>query len=227
MLSFTPRWSIKPILTDFQVRTGKYKALVFYPQPSSSRWAVLENAGFVFPRTDLKISQYWDNIKSDVEEKTKKLHGEGGISDKLLLHTIGFYQTENGDYSRVKKNAKYFTVDNPGYNYPLFKTHKLNPDEIEDKPATSIPVQIVCTSRCTFMLESLLKSITVQYCGSEYTHDISHYLEALIEWKQQAIANGINREDLHLIVIDIEALYPSCSRDLVTRALRHAMSKSR
>ena len=77
------------------------------------------------------------------------------------------------------------------------------------------------------MLESLLKPIAIEYYGSEYTRDSSHYLEALIEWKQQAIANGINREDLHLIAIDIEALYPSCSRDLVTRALRHAMSKSR
>ena len=60
------------------------------------------------------IQQALGSIKFDVEEKTKKLHGEGGISDKLLLHTIGFYQTENGDYSRVKKNAKYFTVGNPG-----------------------------------------------------------------------------------------------------------------
>ena len=60
------------------------------------------------------------------------------------------------------KNAEYFTLVNPGYNNPWFKTHKLKPDEVEDKPATSIPVQIVSaisgitTSWCTFMLESLL-----------------------------------------------------------------------
>ena len=63
------------------------------------------------------------------------------------------------------------------------------------------------------MLESLLKPIAIEYYGSEYTRDSSHYLEALIEWKQQGVTNDINQEDLHLIAIDIEALYPSLDHD--------------
>ena len=47
---------MKPVLTDFQVRTGKYKALVFYAQPSGLRRAVLENTILVFPIKDLKLS---------------------------------------------------------------------------------------------------------------------------------------------------------------------------
>ena len=49
-------WSIKPILTNFQVLTRKYKVLAFYAQPPGSHQAVLENSGFVFPGADLKIS---------------------------------------------------------------------------------------------------------------------------------------------------------------------------
>ena len=45
-----------PILTDFQVCTGKYKALVFCAQSSASRQAALENSGFVFSSADLEIS---------------------------------------------------------------------------------------------------------------------------------------------------------------------------
>ena len=40
---------ITPIITDFQVRTGKYKARVF---------KYVGNKGFVFPNTDLKIGYY-------------------------------------------------------------------------------------------------------------------------------------------------------------------------
>ena len=63
MFSLIQQWSIKLIITDFQVHTGKHKALVSYAQPSASPRAILENTGFVFPSTDLKIGYYWDSIR--------------------------------------------------------------------------------------------------------------------------------------------------------------------
>ena len=104
--------------------------------------------------------------KNVMEEKVMQLHTDGGISDKMLLHTIGMYKDSNNNFVRVKKNAKYFTTGKPGYSYPLFKTHKLSQDEIQTIPATNIPVRIVSsisnitTSRCTAMLEALLKPVS-------------------------------------------------------------------
>ena len=46
--------------------------------------------------------------KSMMEDKVKQLHAVGGISDKMLLHTIGMYKDTNNNFVRVKKNAKYF-----------------------------------------------------------------------------------------------------------------------
>ena len=45
-----------PILTDFQVCTGKYKARVFKYSPTRSGGLCAENKGFVFSSTDLEIS---------------------------------------------------------------------------------------------------------------------------------------------------------------------------
>ena len=76
------------------------------------------------------------------------------------------------------------------------------------------------------MLESLLKPISVAYCGNEYTRDSSHYLQSLIAWKQQATSNAIDHNKIHLIAADVQSLYPSCSRDLVKRALQQALLQS-
>ena len=170
--------------------------------------------------------------KNVMEEKVMQLHTDGGISDKMLLHTIGMYKDSNNNFVRVKKNAKYFTTGKPGYSYPLFKTHKLSQDEIQTIPATNIPVRIVSsisnitTSRCTAMLEALLKPVSIKYCGSEFTRDSSHYLESLIEWKQRVLTNEMDPTKIHLIAGDIQSLYPSCTRALVKKSIQQALRQS-
>ena len=173
------------------------------------------------------------SIKLIMEDMVKKLHLAGGISDKMLLHCIGMYRDSvSNNLVRVKKAAKYFTVGKPGYSSLLFKTHKLNQEDISTVAAQDIPVRLVSaisnitTSRCTSMLEFLLKPISIDYCKTEYTRDSSHYLQALIEWKQRAITVGIDPKNIHLIAGDIQSLYPSCKRELVRRALQQALSQS-
>ena len=178
------------------------------------------------------IDKHLQTIKNDMEAKVEKLHLAGGISDELLLHTIGLYTDENGRYCRVKKYAKYFTIGTLGYSYPLFKTHKLNEQMIKETPSPHIPVRIVnavsniTTSRCTAMLEAILKPISILYCGEEYTRDSSHYLEALISWKEKKIATQpleSQYKNLHLIAADVQALYLRCNRSLVRKALQEAL----
>ena len=47
--------SIKPILADFQVCTRKFKALVFYAQPSASCRTVFDTFALYFPVLTLKL----------------------------------------------------------------------------------------------------------------------------------------------------------------------------
>ena len=122
------------------------------------------------------IQEKLTSIKQKMKEMVKKLHSKGGISDKMLLHCIGMYKDINNNLVRVKKNAKYFTVGKPGYSYPLFKTHKLTQEDIQNIQAQNIPVRIVSaisnitTSRCTTMLESLLKPIAIDWRPKHLSH---------------------------------------------------------
>ena len=47
------------------------------------------------------------------------------VTDELLLHAVGAYADEFGDYRSVRKRAKIFGAKRCGYSYPLIKTHKL------------------------------------------------------------------------------------------------------
>ena len=90
------------------------------------------------------VQEKLGSIKLIIEDLVKKLHSAGGISDKMLLHCIGMYRDSgNNNLVRVKKAAKYFTVCKPGYSSLLFKTHKLNQDEISTVAAQDIPVRLV------------------------------------------------------------------------------------
>ena len=154
----------------------------------------------------------------------------------MILHTTGMYPDINGNYTQVKRNAKYFKIGTPGYSYPLFKTHKLTEQMITITPSPEIPVRLVhavssiTTSRCTAMLEAILKPISVSYCGEEYTRDSTHYLESLTSWKEEAASNAIvsnhQNKNIHLIAADVQSLYPSCNRELVKKALQEALSSS-
>ena len=91
----------------------------------------------------------------------------------MLLHFIGMYRDSvNNNLVRVKKAA-------------------VIQEDISTVATQDIPVRLVSaisnitTSRCT----SMLKPISIDYCKTEYTRESSHYLQALIEWKQRAIWN--------------------------------------
>ena len=102
-------------------------------------------------------------------------------------------------------------------------------------PSPEIPVRIVnsvsnvTTSRCTAMLEEMLKPVSIAYCADEYTRDSAHYLESLIKWKEETAANPellSKPGQLHLIAADVQCLYPRCSRALVEKALKEALAHS-
>ena len=63
----------------------------------------------------------------------KKLYTNGDIGKELFYQTTGMIKTASGSIQRISgTQAKYFANKEMGYVYPLLKTHKLNPEDIEN-----------------------------------------------------------------------------------------------
>ena len=82
---------------------------------------------------------------------------KGVISKDLLYHSTGYRVKENCYQKVTGELAKYFACSGPAYAYPLFKTHKLQPDYLLNAQISDIPVRLlqsaghIPTSRCTAM----------------------------------------------------------------------------
>ena len=167
-----------------------------------------------------------------------KFHRQNIIDDKLLLHTTGI-KIKNNKYEHVKgQKAKYFNVKNLAYAYPLFKTHKLNQDELKSTKIENIPVRLlqaagnIAISRFTAFLEYILKPISIEFCKStidEYCRDSKDYLIELENWKNKTvkIRNNTNIDStLFIVAADVQGLYPNINRNLLLQAVEHAMTEN-
>nr|CAB3263302.1 uncharacterized protein LOC108950347 [Phallusia mammillata] len=185
-----------------------------------------------FERMDISqgtIEQHLNDIRLKCECFLKKLHAAGVINEDFLAHTVGI-KFENGIYRHISgPSAKYFSIYNTAYAYPLFKTHKLLQEHLHTIKAIDIPIRLlqaagqITTSRVTAFLEYLLKPVSVNYCKSvvdEYCQDTKHYLQSLAIWESSLKET----QPLHLVAADVTALYPNLRRELVKQALSSALS---
>ena len=150
------------------------------------------------------------------------------LDDNLLFITTGMKKTKTGILRKVSgPSAKYFANNNCGYIYPLWKTHKLSPDNLKTCSIFDIPTRIVQAagntylSRLTAVLNLILEPISVIYCKNginEYCKDSKSYLEDLENWKK-----SYDDKNCILSTVDVVNLYPSLSIDLVNKALAEAL----
>ena len=64
--------------------------------------------------------------KRIAEEMIIQLYDLGLIKEDMLFHVTGWKNNKAGNMRKITgPQAKFFTNLNPGYIYPLFKTHKL------------------------------------------------------------------------------------------------------
>ena len=68
--------------------------------------------------------------KRKCENLIISLFEKGVISKDLLYHSTGHRVKENCYQKVTGELAKYFACSSPAYAYPLFKTHKLQPDHL-------------------------------------------------------------------------------------------------
>ena len=180
-----------------------------------------------YDKVDLQIKdlEQWMNEKKKIAEAmTLELYYSDDIDTKLLYCATGYIQNKNGKICKITGDqAKYFKNLEPGYTYPLFKTHKLNVQQIESSDIKDIPVRLVQSAgnsylgRITALLETILKPISQSYCDkgvSEFCKDSEHYLRDLMKWKNES--HQSNKQDhFRIIAADVKSLYPSLKRDLI------------
>ena len=117
-----------------------------------------------------RLEEWLSEKKKMAEEMVLNLYKNDIIESKLLYATTGYTENKHNKRCRIAgEKAKYFKNLDPGYAYPLFKTHKLSVKEIDTTDATNIPVRLVQSAgnsylgRVTALLETMLKPISIRY----------------------------------------------------------------
>ena len=92
----------------------------------------LEGYTLINEKSKLIEKNMKDN-KRIAEEMVIKLYKDGFINEEMLYHVTGWIKTKQQNLSKITgPKAKYFTNLDPGYIYPLFKTHKLHEKDLEN-----------------------------------------------------------------------------------------------
>ena len=74
------------------------------------------------------------------------------IDNNLLYRTSGFKQTPQGNLRKCTgSTSKYFDNENCEFIYPLWKTHKLSPERINEFNLTEIPIRVVQSAENTYL----------------------------------------------------------------------------
>ena len=113
-----------------------------------------------------KDCNYLEKVTKDCNELVVKLHAIGVLKDELLLPITGMKCTNNVHRKVNGASAKYFCCNTPAYAYPLFKTHKLTPENLLNVDIKEIPMRLlqsagnISASGLTAFLEFILKPIS-------------------------------------------------------------------
>ena len=169
----------------------------------------------------------FDVVMEQCYNKMIELYSLGEIKDNVLFHNCGI-KNYNRFYKKVSgPTAKYFACYNFAYEYPLFKTHKLNKDQLLEVDILDIPRRFlqsagdITSSRITAFLKMIFKPISTNYCQfqlNEYCRDSKHCLMELENWKSTQSTNPTST--LFINTADVKSLYPSVNRDLIPIALK-------
>jgi hypothetical protein len=145
--------------------------------------------------------------------------GKGLLSLKDRKYITGV--TEKGGYSR-----DHSFKSSPPYMYPLYKIHKLNREQIEQKlvpPARMVTASVNGpTYRVGIFLDAILKPVAEQYCLGELVRDSTEFLKYI------DTLNGSTPlpKTTKLVALDVDALYPNIQIELALEAITDALNVS-
>jgi len=123
-----------------------------------------------FEKLDVSVEgcdTYTEKLRKDCNDLMVKLHNLGAVNDELLLHVTGI-KCKSNSYRKVNGALpKFFCCNTPAY--PLFKTHKLSPENLLNVDIKGILVRLlqsvgnISTSRITAFVELILKPISTNF----------------------------------------------------------------
>ena len=129
-----------------------------------------------------------DEIRKQIKATVIDLAKRGFVTLEEVLSISG--HTKRGGTSRAHE----FVVTKP-YMYPLFKLHKLTPEDIKSK--TVPPTRMVTsgvggpTYRLGLFLDALLKPVVQTYCQGELIRDSTDFLVELQKLEQSVASKGM------------------------------------
>ena len=175
-------------------------------------------------RTELSKSDGYSSLPEDPNDgilKNQKLLIEnlinnGSFNNKILETITGY--TERGG-----KMRKTCFKTRTGIPYPLFKIHKLDPQQILDRTIPPSRLVHALTQSPTTRLEQFLAhhfgQVSRNYASDEYIKDTNDFLHQIKEV-------GIEEGEL-LYTLDVKALYPSMDQTIVLQSVRAALEEDR
>lgn len=179
-----------------------------------------------------RMENFLKETKEKAEKIVLKMFESGDIDEKILYITTGYKRNINSQMRKITgPQAKYFSNSQTGYVYPLFKTHKVDKENLSTYSINQIPTRLVQAtgnaylSRITSFIEEILKPISVRYCKTkvnEYCKDSQHYLKELMKWKNEDDGKNTST-NYKIIAVDVKALYPSIPRNLLEIAIKDAL----
>ena len=171
-----------------------------------------------FTKLDRKRDDQLIHMKHEVKSLAIKLNKRNLITDNDRTLISGLTAKNNS------KQAPEYQPESP-YVYPLFKIHKLNREEIDNKKIP--PNRLVHASKFgpLYRLEKwtspYLTTISRDYCKEEFILDKRHLVS---DFEVLNTSKKLQNENINLFTLDVEKLYPSIQPHLALVAIKEAFS---
>ena len=161
-----------------------------------------------------KADAHCETITNKIKKIVIDLNENKIINDKDKTLITGLNSNNN------MKHAPEYRPETP-YIYPLFKVHKLNKEQINNK--VTPPSRMVNAAkyaplyRTEKWISPYLTLASQAYCKNEYIKDTPHLTDLIKEYNE---IEKQSYEQLNLFTIDVEKLYPSIQPNLAIEALK-------
>ena len=172
-----------------------------------------------FQEVAINAGKHMSEISKKVVTLVKNMGNQELLTarDKLLI--CGLNENNN-----LKLEPEYRAE--PPYVYPLFKIHKLNQNQIDEKQIP--PNRLVHASKFgpLYRIEKwsspYLTKISREVCKEEFLLDSEDLRKQIGEVNE---LNKFKDKNVNLFTLDVEKLYPSINPDLALRAIRQTLEK--
>ena len=165
-----------------------------------------------------KADAHCETITKNIKKMVIDLSKKKIINDKDKTLITGLNKNNN------MKHSPEYRPETP-YIYPLFKIHKLDQEQINNK--VTPPSRMVNAAkygplyRVEKWISPYLTSASQSYCKNEYIQDTPHLTELIKEFN--AMEKQPNQQ-INLFTIDVEKLYPSIKPNLAIEALNDMLN---